>query len=275
MILGAWFLCLTGLFHYKYFSSTDVRQVHIRAIDYPYIGFAVVGFFLLLWGQQDRDLYWEKTSQAVSNFYYAISSFTFEPNVPQTPKRPVAPAIWVPSTENDLRLYVEDLRAYHCEEVDEERKALGQEFCSLISDVITFLDTGNRYEIWAKVLDGFNSFADENGLTEYLPSLSSLQKPTPIGGVPSFSPQYHKRYWYKLRLNRETRAILESLDRLTPRHVRLVGGEWMRPEEDGNKSFFQVVGAIFKFVLWPFILAVSLGLRLTKVTADVTGWAKP
>jgi hypothetical protein len=130
----------------------------------------------------------------------------------------------------------------------------------------------------------FHKFADDNGVTgpevpgglSFVPN--SLNKPTPLGPLMVLSPEYHRRYWYKYELSRETVAIFKSLDRLAQRHPdpeRLkVENEWAKTEDKGDETFAEFIGAAFKFVLWPFFLAVSLGLRLTKVSADVTGWAR-
>jgi hypothetical protein len=44
--------------------------------------------------------------------------------------------------------------------------------------------------------------------------------------------------------------------------------EPLRPQPDNT------IYGIFKTIYWPFFLAVALALRLTKVTADVTAWAR-
>jgi hypothetical protein len=45
--------------------------------------------------------------------------------------------------------------------------------------------------------------------------------------------------------------------------------EPLLPQRPDSTTF-----GVFKTVIWPFLLAIALALRLTKVTADVTAWAK-
>lgn len=92
-----------------------------------------------------------------------------------------------------------------------------------------------------------------------------------------FTTEYQRRSWYYYELSRETAAILKSLDVLGSEHacgaLQKAGEKESGTANECGKTTVELIGSVFKFVLWPFILAVSLGLRLTKVTADVTGWA--
>jgi hypothetical protein len=132
--------------------------------------------------------------------------------------------------------------------------------------------------VWSG-LEGLRNFAYDNGLIgqkapggiAFVPN--SLNEPATFGPLPALTHEYHRRFWYKYRLSRETAAVFKSLDYLSTKRLNegtLNGGI----ESKGDASLTELIGALFKFVLWPFILAISLGLRLTKVTADVTGWAR-
>src|SRR5260370_25380741 len=184
-------------------------------IDYPYIGFGVVGFFFLIYGQHDRNAYWDRVSQTIDETYYWLNRQFTEVAPPKTAKHPAPPLPRVASTIGELRFYIADLRAYHCEEADEEYKALSKEFCVLVSDITNFLNSDNPYEAWPTMVGNLHKFADDNRVTgpeapgglSFVPN--SLNKPTPLGPLMVLSPEYHRRYWYKYELSRETAAIFK------------------------------------------------------------------
>jgi hypothetical protein len=73
-------------------------------------------------------------------------------------------------------------------------------------------------------------------------------------------------------LSIQATRILKSLDRLSPPVPTGVPN----PVDEKRTAVQQKdswLFAFFKFVFWPFLLALALALRLTKVTADVTDWA--
>jgi len=270
LLLLLWFLLLLSSFHYIYFNSQRIRQVHVRMIDYPYIGFGVVGFFLLTSGQHERDPYWNKFSQLIADAHYDLVRPFISLASPITAKHREPIFARVPSTIDELKSYVADLRAYRCEEAEEEYKALSKEFCVFVSDVANFLDSANSQQLWATVLENLRKFAYDKWVTgSKAPGGLSFVSASLKGSV--FSREYQRAYWYKYEISLETTAILNSLEQLDPkpsRSERLNAEDRLSPTVDRGW-----IGAL-KYVLWPFILAVSLALRLTKVTADVTGWAR-
>jgi hypothetical protein len=67
--------------------------------------------------------------------------------------------------------------------------------------------------------------------------------------------------------SQEANALLGGLQMV---QLNMKSGLSAKSPRDDNISGFGVLKTVF----WPFVLASSLALRLTKATADVTGWAK-
>ena len=64
--------------------------------------------------------------------------------------------------------------------------------------------------------------------------------------------------------------IIRSLNAIRERQdVRISA-----PSPPHAQSQIDLKDVFYRFILWPFAFAIALALRLTKVTADVTDWAK-
>ena len=63
--------------------------------------------------------------------------------------------------------------------------------------------------------------------------------------------------------------IISSLNAIRERQEARISA--LPPQAEGQIDLKDV---FYRFILWPFAFAFALALRLTKVTADVTDWAK-
>ncbi len=67
----------------------------------------------------------------------------------------------------------------------------------------------------------------------------------------------------------DARTIIDFLNAIRERQETRISA--LPPQAEGQTDLNEV---FYRFILWPFVFAFALALRLTKVTADVTDWAK-
>src|SRR5271165_3691249 len=215
LLLVLWFLLLTIGFHHVYFANGKITQAHVKLIDYFYIGFGALGFFMLIAGQHERDPYWNRFSQTLDETYYRLNRATLMV-LPTTTEHPNSTSPKVPSSVEELKSYLKELYSFHCDEVGDPYKGASTEFCIFVSKVIKFLDSSNSNEVWATASADFRKFAvDKEVIGPKIPGGLSFISASLKGSV--FSPEYQRAYWYKFELGREAEAILNSLERLGPK----------------------------------------------------------
>jgi hypothetical protein len=272
VVLFLWFVFCLGAFHCLYLFSSDVTAFQIRLIDYPYVGLGAFGAFFAFQGQHDRDLSLARFAVARQQVAASIDDV-------------LNPA---PQTLDGLKDYLSRSKKGYCDSGSDTEKLLARPYCAMIAFLDPFLQQDHAPAVWASVLATLHKYSDDKGLsgpksdalfiTPLTPPQQGYQPYNPSNPMSSFQtpiaqppPPFAADLAYLRQISVSAKTVLKSLDHVAPPLPPQPEAPAAKPPEPG---VIDLIGNLLRYVLWPFVLAVSLALRLTKVTADVTGWAR-
>lgn len=245
--LFLWFLFLLFVFHFIFFFCVEITQTLVKSIDYPYLLIGAFAIFLAFaGGEEERHRY--------------ISALN---------------EIRAPSTKVGLQWLIQGARDTFC---SYKGNYVPQNFCSWTDPITQFFSQeytperlkqqiveAQRSAVQSQVNDLQNmaiflivNFAQAFLMGHNFPqSIVDLSKPTTIFATANAT--------YPL--------IIASMG-------KIYDGSSAKPTNtEGVPEFYSIAAlervtvGLGKVLVWPFILAIALALRLTKVTADVLGWA--
>lgn len=240
-----WFVFWLAAFHWIV-GRRVFSQNQLRMIDYPYLSMAAIGLFLLAADEQtDRDEYTRE--------YREITS---------------------PSTLSGLRRYVDGSSQLFCS--DTNSNSYVPEFCRWAADLRVFLSQDIKVnQLRAKLSESKEllDHADWGGWWEWLEQslLAISLVPSKPGEVKIVPPNVDIEI-VRLQARRAARAealtIVNSMERIIEAGDTPPAVSTMAPPRHGLPY------GVGKTIIWPFVLAVAVALRITRVTAEVSGWAK-
>lgn len=182
-----------------------------------------------------------------------------------------------PATKNGLEQHVATNIEYYCKPKNEA--LLPKKYCQWMERVGQFLKTDYTAEQLANLAKESRALADAEGWGTYLAALRySLSLPRRVDPQTKLPIIYPAEVETQIELNR---IIVESggSARLTIRSMEKVAASMTGPSASRENTVgpdADAVGwGIGYVIIWPFLLALALALRITKVTADVSGWAHP
>jgi len=253
-ILTLWFLLLLALSHLVFFWRTSTTARQVKLIDYPYLLIGAFSIWLAVAsGQKERAIYVKELDEMTA-----------------------------PATLNGLRSLLNSSREKFCEASTDYKP---ENYCEWTLGVSHFLsEPFTLSQLQQAINDTENTvptyiIRDQGHLLGfYFTSLSGLEHLTHIVNL------INPFGWVSLLQNWDNEPItIQPVANLTYaaiiRSMRKIERQASEPSRTPGTSEVSVttLGSIAiglgKVVLWPFVLAIAVALRITKVTADVTGWA--
>jgi uncharacterized Zn-finger protein len=262
-----WFLFLLSIFHFTFFFFlTSITQRHVKMIDYPYLLIGAFGILLAFMGsQEDR----AKNAKALGE-------------------------ILAPSTAAGLQHYIHDTREQFCLEQDDY---VPKNFCQWTNHIVQFFN--NKYtpeELDQEIVDAERSarisvrsddidildyYRTEKGLAHLAKrALSSVRKSLSIYSHPQIAIQEltaimkTEPVFLGSEIAVDGALIITSMRKIRDRLLGKTTEAMSSTDQSDVRPLEPVLIGLGKELVWPFVLAIALALRLTKVTADVLGWAK-
>lgn len=247
-ILLSWFTFLICIFHFIFFYCTSIDNYHVKLVDYPYLLIVAFGIFL--------------AALASSQERYVYTSAIDE--------------IAAPSTPAGLKSFIDAAANQLCAERGEY---VPRHFCEWSTRVVKFLNNGYTNEQLSSYILGIEKTRDEQFLYDYIDMLIFYaSNPT------SATEMFYLSMWplsrsFSSRIGKQPIIV----------HGESVGAYFLiirsmqKIYENRSNTQLQKISTTAdlesfaigfgKVVVWPFVLAIALALRITKVTADVLGWA--
>ncbi len=242
--LMAWFIFWVALFHWVLCCFDTITRTHVRLIDYPYLIAAFVAIFLAAASsQQNRD--------AVLKEIDDISA---------------------PPTRSGLREHVDADNDRFCKIPNEALRP--PEFCGWILRLEEFL-AGDKYALadLQNLADESVKLANQKGWGEK-PDLILPRRTTPNGDFITYPEEMEK----SIAIN-NTLFYAGQAGVVTIRSMKKVIARELPPPVQSVEPGLPNAGAVsiraIIALIWPFLFALALALRLTKTTAEVTDWARP
>jgi hypothetical protein len=243
-ILTLWFLLLLALSHLVFFWRTSTTARQVKLIDYPYLLIGAFSIWLAVAsGQKERAIYVKELDEMTA-----------------------------PATVNGLRSLLNSSREKFCEASTDYKP---ENYCEWTLGVSHFLsEPFTLSQLQQAINDTENTvptyiIRDQGHLLGfYFTSLSGLEHLTHIVNLNPFG-------WVSLLQNWDNEPItIQPVANLT--YAAIITSEPSRTpgtSEVSVTTLGSIAIGLGKVVLWPFVLAIAVALRITKVTADVTGWA--
>jgi hypothetical protein len=249
-ILTFWFLLLLFLFHCIFFWCTGITARQIKLIDYPYL--LIGGFSILLAfadSNKERDTHLRELDQ-----------------------------IAVPATVNDLQSLISNSRAMFCNGVTDYKPV---NYCKWTHQISEFLQKDfTLNELKNEITDRRDSLSvtilgdQRNLISYYFSSWENFKRliymVSPFHVVSLIKNWQAEPITVQPAVNLTYTLIIGSLQKLEKPFAQPAQGP-------GTPEVSVTLGSIAiglgKVLVWPFFLAIAAALRITKVTADVSGWA--
>jgi len=248
-ILVLWFLFWLGLFHWILCRWLSITQTAVRLIDYPYLVTAALGVFLIAAeSHQHREKY---TGQLDD--------------------------IRAPPTRAGLKAHVAANIKEYCE--FELKALIPESYCQWMRNLQQFVATDYSVAELRERIQQSRELADANDWGTFLAAVkygtSRPRRTVPGSKEPIFySPEQ------EIGFAQEGHVYAGGVRaRLTIRSMEKVAAG-LEPkaapfEEPVPPDPADVAWGIAHVIFWPFFLSLALALRLTKTTAEVSGWVKP
>ena len=258
--LALWFVSLLCFFHLIFFFRTSTTQRQVKLIDYPYLLIGAIAVFIAF-SESDKD-----RKRYLSTF----------------------DEITAPSTTEGLQIFVRRALERFCINKD---GYVPQNFCQWNNQISQFLSSGFNHEELAQQISKkqkaiiMSSINDQKDVLLYY--FSSPKRFFRLVMIPIHGRlEFLNPFELVNRLNNEPLTIQTSTSLVYPLIIRSMQKIYEKPVAQQAQSaslpepfdiaaLEQVGIGLGKTLVWPFVLAIALALRLTKVTADVLGWALP
>jgi|ERR1043165_308566 hypothetical protein len=247
--LAFWFLFAISLFHLIFSSYNNLRAVHIKAIDFPYLAIVAAGIFVLtIHSSEQREAYLDKYNDF---FLRQIERSHIEQ------LRPALRAYKQSACVNAEDIPLLGLHCKFAEEVDK-----------IVSESTPLSD---RLEILSRVEVLFQRISAEEGrrISGAFEILAQLEGKTP-------SEQKELRDKYDEFRRATTLGTYEQVlahFKIIARDIRARVDEARRTRVDDG--ILRLLFELGYTAVWPFVFLLALALRLTKVTMEVLAWGRP
>jgi hypothetical protein len=253
-ILALWFLFLFSLCHLVFFWRKSTTPREVKLIDYPYLLIGAFSIWLAVAnGQKEREIYVREFDEMAS-----------------------------PSTVEGLQSLLKSSQDKFCNYSTDYKP---ENYCEWVFGVSNFFAEPFTFlQLRYKIDDMENaipsSIIRDQGhmIVFYFTSLNGgkhllhlVKLIDPLGWFSFFGNWDTEPITIQPIANLTYTAIIRSMQKIE----KQAGEPSATP--DASQASVTTLGSIAlglgKVVLWPFVLAVAVALRITKVTADVTGWA--
>lgn len=245
-----WFVFWLAFFHWVLCGWLGITETQVRLIDYPYLVAAATGIFLLaVESQAPRD----EILRQYDDFR-------------------------APPTKLGLQAHVADRIQQYC--VSTIPEIVPRKYCQWMMGLREFLASDFSAEDLRHRIADSQKLADSEEWGRYLTWTYTRvcippRRTQPGSNRPIYYPPESEKVFAanseQCASGFSARLTIHSMEKvLDSMSVKAVPVQ----KETPTPSAWSIFINLFHQILWPFALALALALRLTKVTADVTGWAR-